>query len=1643
MHPNKKLSNKKYWPVRMIYGLLALALVLSLCLNLVPGQVQRALAANPPPVQYYYVTLPEDDLLTLFDENQDTLGSYAQVVSPILSGTSIAIGETGTLVYWDQWEDGGYDADIANPGSNVYNASTNPDGTQIWGDGDLTNGCPPALYSGPNPCAVAADDQFVAGDVIILNNEVEVKSGIYNVLDQFNNAVYTNNDGTNNWSAGWDEVNDGTDSPTAGTIQIISNQLRFTDAELDDNILREVNLPVNGGVSVASFARLHFTLGYSGVDTTGDNFRVDVYNGTSWTTLAEFGNGSLPANPSTQSYDIGAYAASNTRVRFYQSNSPDTGEYWYVDNVEVEWGYYRDSTQIFFDGRDKVGATSAVAMSRAAFPPTPGSVMAGGSEMFDTTQWGTSYVAPVGETTSDANTSAFEDTRWFIMAGAGGATIDVDANADGDVADANDLNDFVMTEGSRKVVDGIIQGASLTVVSGNPVQVNSMTADDNDTFEFRWDALVPRPNWSNDYYTPVGTNPQTNNVGCTEVWVYNPNGSQITINYDRPGGSSYPTADGSFTVSANSNAASPTATNLLTLGNGARFWSAGGQVFSPISVTDCTKSTDDTDGRIMDWGAPLVPANQLTSEVLVGWAPGCSNESPDGICYDPDRDVTNAGSRNVVFVTAVAATNIYVDTNGSGLSCSPGTPPTITGAEQSQTGAAALASYRFDDDPSSRTYVHDNFNSSSYSISTELTGWTTTDTTWTNSWTEGGGETPTSQTAGAIRIVGPTALQLQELASTNENGRWIQRSHNTSGNTFARLSFQLSSYSGLDATDRIAVEASSNGSTWVTLKTYTGPWNGTTTEVFNISRYIANPTYIRFRFVDDLETSDFWAIDNVHIDYANGGDFDMSGAYIKTFNSDCSSTPIAVAYGQEPSLTGGNDDEAPDLGTLVPPFRPPTIRTGAIGNYVWLDEDGDGVQDAGEAGIPNVKVTLTGNALDGTTYNLTTYTDASGGYLFSGIKPGTSYTVTVDSTTLPAGLAANPTFDENGTGTAHVTTLSLAAGEEHMTADFGYNWAPPTDVSGNTNTGAIGDRVWIDADGDGIQDSGEPGLGGVSVQLWYDANADGVIDTQYGSTATTDAAGNYYFDGLPAGIYEVRVTAGTTGYNQTGDPDDTLDAKTTAPIVLAPGDVYVNADFGYQPTGAAGTIGDTLWVDSDRGTDVDAGEPRLPGVTVALIKDLDGDGTWDANEPIIATDITDESGVYSFSGLPIGDGTGTDDYLVWVNDTNNVLGELAPVYDVRDGASQGNPTTGVVTGLEISAVTNLDGTAVTNADFAYAPTGHDSNEGMIGDTIYLDRDAGNDFDPGEGLEGVQVELYNTTGQLLGRTTTNENGQYFFGGLAAGTYTVKVVTSTLPGGGANLTNTVDPDLTPGVTGDSQSSVTIAAGGINLTRDFGYRPVSPQAVNTISGTVWQDTNADGTLAGESVYFPNVTVALYADTNGNGVLDGGDKVVGTTTTDGSGNYSFGNLPNGSYLVDVTDDNNVLNGLWKSNGPNAGSDNNSQVEPYLVSVSGGTTNSTADFGYYDIPAAVSNFVWNDTNGNGLQDGGELGISGVEVTLTITYPNGTQVLLKTTTDANGLYEFDNLPMRTLMAPRRMVLQNRPLSSTLPHRLATSSAHPM
>ncbi len=380
-------------------------------------------------------------------------------------------------------------------------------------------------------------------------------------------------------------------------------------------------------------------------------------------------------------------------------------------------------------------------------------------------------------------------------------------------------------------------------------------------------------------------------------------------------------------------------------------------------------------------------------------------------------------------------------------------------------------------------------------------------------------------------------------------------------------------------------------------------------------------------------------------------------------------------------------------------------------------------------------------------------------------------------------------------------------------------------------------------------------------------------------------------------------------------------------------------------------------------------------MTVSLIQDTNGNGIWDAGEPIVATDVTDADGKYSFSGLPLDNNGSDSDYLVWVSDTNNVLGDLTATYD-SDGAA---PGTGLVTGLGISAV-SVSTTAPhqLTQDFAYAPEDHDANEGLIGDTIFLDTGDGaggapdGSPNPGEGLEGVLVELYADDGStLLDSTTTDKNGNYSFGNLDPnGTYTVKVDPNTLPNGGSGLINSIDPD--DNTANESVVDLTGYTGGIALDQDFGYTATAP---GVVSGTIWDDSNADGGLQpDETGRYAGVTVVL-TDSNGN--------VVATTTTAPDGSYTFPNLPPGNYTVDVTDDDNVLNGTWHALGtqspPGPGLPGQSQSDPKAVTVSTGVT-TVVDFGYYIDGAAVGNFVWDDANNNGIQDAGERGINGVVV---------------------------------------------------------------
>lgn len=616
------------------------------------------------------------------------------------------------------------------------------------------------------------------------------------------------------------------------------------------------------------------------------------------------------------------------------------------------------------------------------------------------------------------------------------------------------------------------------------------------------------------------------------------------------------------------------------------------------------------------------------------------------------------------------------------------------------------------------------------------------------------------------------------------------------------------------------------------------------------------------------------------------------------------------------SVPSNNDDADIDI-----------ILGSIIGDYVWYDEDGDGFQDPDEEGIPNATIVLYGS--DGVTPVMTTTTDANGGYLFEGMGAGTYFVSVVAGVD---GLTAT-----DGTQThSPATPIVIGNDEEILTVDFGYILQP---AAANA---VIGDTVWYDADGDGVQDAGELGIEGVLITI-----TDG-SDTY---TTTTDANGNYFLE-VPAGTYTIMATP-PGGLTQTYDHSGALDNSTTITVLV--GDQFLEADFGYNG-GSLGSIGNLVWLDTDNDGIFNNGESGIAGVTVDLVDPVTGE--------VLATDTTDSSGNYLFTGLP------ADDYDVVVRDNNNVLEAFQPTVDGTPGVDGTNQVQGLTVSLGA-------GEAFVSADFGYIPLVADA--GTIGNQLWLDTDGDGIFDPDDsekGIPGVIVVLQNASGTPIMTTTTNSDGTYSFDSLPAGDYTV-VVPNTPPG----LVPTVLG--TPGADNNNQGTsyaVSLSEDEIDMTGDFGFAvPAS------IGDFIWYDVDGDGIQDPDEGGLANVTVVLY-DINGTPIF--------TTTTDINGSYLFDELSPGTYSVGVVAG---VDGLTATSGSDV------YTGGTQITVGAGENYTEADMGYQMQPttgnAVIGDHVWVDADGDGVQDAGEAGIEGVLITIT----DGTNTYT-TTTDASGHY---------------------------------------
>ncbi len=545
-----------------------------------------------------------------------------------------------------------------------------------------------------------------------------------------------------------------------------------------------------------------------------------------------------------------------------------------------------------------------------------------------------------------------------------------------------------------------------------------------------------------------------------------------------------------------------------------------------------------------------------------------------------------------------------------------------------------------------------------------------------------------------------------------------------------------------------------------------------------------------------------------------------------------------------------------------------------------------------------------------------------------------------------------------------------------------YDDVTPDAVDIELSLASIGDLLWYDVDADGVQDPGEPPLADVTVDVtWLGGNGlpGGGDDEVF--TVSTDADGEWIVDDLPGGEYVVTVDELDPDFLAGLVPSYDLDGTTLTPNgswsgTLGESDDKRDVDFGYTGTGS---IGDTIWLDQNRDGVVDATESGLQGVDVTVTW-FGPDGVAGGGDDIIHEATTDSDGNYLVENLPPGN------YLVEV-DTGTVPTGYQNVSE--PGVENDSAAT----------LTLADGADDLGQDFGYA------GSGSIGDTIWLDQNGDASQSGGEpGLGGVTVELTHFgpdgvaggTDDSVFTTVTDADGHYVFDDLPPGNYQVEVTGSLPP----NVVNSHDPDT--GTAGDSVSTLTLGNGEDNVDQDFGYRSSS-----VLGDRVWWDRNLDGVQDLDEPGLGGVEVtATYLGPDA--TLGTVDDEVFVTTTSATGDYLFEDVTDGAYVVEVTGS--VPTGFDATFDEDSGTITPDESTALTLS----DEHLTADFGYAGT-GSIGDTVWFDRDLDGTINGDEVGLEGIDVVLTWFGPDGVaggtdDLVLRTTTAADGTYLFDNLP---------------------------------
>lgn len=1022
----------------------------------------------------------------------------------------------------------------------------------------------------------------------------------------------------------------------------------------------------------------------------------------------------------------------------------------------------RNPGTVLYDGRDKVASTRGFALTAAGWTTPLGSVLASAVSAYDTSKYGTDFVVPVGQDTAvpSGASPAFEYTAASVMAAAPGTVVRVDLEGNGSVDQTVTLG-----EGEAHLFNGgLLEGARIT--SSLPIQVDIITGDVNAVYESRSFFLFPTELLTNDYVSPVGTSTANQD---TVVYLHNPAGASLVVT---------PTCTGcSGTIILGPGG---TSAFLTPAGQAVRFQSASGTTFSAIAAIGAHSGgvgAGSDAGSSWDWGYTLVPTRMLTTQVVLGWAPGNSAIPPTAADDDP------------VWVSTMADTTLRIDYDGDPSTGALG--PDCYGMHDVEQAVTALASNRLTD-----------------TSDKDMTGariYTCDGTPVVGAW----GEDPANAPSGSpgldagYTLIPSTTMVVDKTAvvATDADG---------------------DGRPGPGDTLEYRVEIADAGSLAFTGVEIHDPLGAGMTYVPGSSVIVSGG--ITTPIADDVlgGAATVFPFDEAPFalpDLAAGASYEVR--YEVTVASPFPAGVAGITNAVE--VTANEDDAYDQLTTLMAAndVSVAVTRTGTpthVGdNIVWVVTVTNAGPDAATAVTVDAPVPA-GTTLVSSTASTGTWSSGTGdwavGSLASGASATLSITTSADTTssTLYAEVIAAGGVDVDSRPAENTFDAGHAADQDDED-DLTTTVAALVDLSLTKHVVAGPDNAGITTFRLTLTNDGPSTATGIVVT---DIPAGGT--TQGSATASTGTfnagAHTWTVPSLASGasatldlVQTVTAFPSTHHAQVTAHTEDDLDSQPAENALGGANAPDQDDEDSVQVVATASTAGE-VWLDLDADGTKDAGEPGVDGVTVT-VRYAGPDDTFGTGDDVSTPVTTASDGTWASTGLTPGS------YRVLVDPVSLPFGATSPTYDV-DGV--GTP--------QVAAFTLAPGASRSDVHFGEAGTS------SLAGTVFADADRDGTLDPGEGRTGVTVRVvWNGPDGVAGNgddaslaTTTAADGTWTIGALPSGGHRVVIDRTTAP---ADLTLvTADPDSTL----DAATVVTLAAGQARTGLDVGLarEPVRNLAV-----------------------------------------------------------------------------------------------------------------------------------------------------------------------------------------------------------------------